>query len=194
MTRIRILPATLAVALAFAAAGGVALAAENGQQRGERATETAAVLAARITPADAIRAAEARAGGRATEFGIENRNGALSYEVIVATATGATKLNVDPTTGAATPSTEQVRRAGSPTPVSTVGLAAAVAAAEQAAGGGRTTEADPVTVNGQPAFQVHVASAAEAKRVTVSGANGQVLQVATATAGDEDHEDEHDND
>jgi uncharacterized membrane protein YkoI len=199
MTRNHILPAALAAALVLSTAGGAALAAQNGQheQRGrngerENGAEIAAVLAARITPVDAIRAAEARVSGRAMRLGLENRNGALSYEVIVATANGPTKVNVDAASGTASPSSERVGRAGAPAPAATIGLADAVAAAEQAVGGGRATEASPVTANGQPAFDVRVAKPGEARRVTVSGADGHALMVATANGGEQ--EDEHDND
>lgn len=201
MIRNRILPAALAAVLALGAAGGAALAAQDGrhERRGEHGgrengAETAALLAARTSPADAIRAAEAKVGGHAARLGFEDRNGALSYEVIVATANGLTKVNVDLASGAASPSPERVGRAGAPAPSTAVGLADAVAAAEQAAGGGRATDAVAVTANGQPAFDVRVAKAGGAQQVTVSGADGRVLLVAAATGGGHDDDEEHEDD
>lgn len=77
-----------------------ALAEEN-QGTGEaEVNETQAITNAKISIADAIRAAEAESKGKATESGLNDENGAVSYQVEVLMPDGKrTDVFVDLDTG-----------------------------------------------------------------------------------------------
>lgn len=182
------------IIVAIAAGGlclaGVAAVASDQDREGDRA-EIAAVLAARTAPADAIKAAEAKVGGKADSFSLEHHHGAPVYQIEVTTAHGIGTVTVDPATGMVTPDPRRdEHEAGATATGATVSLAAAVSTAEQAAGG-RTVEADTIIVNGQPAYDVSVGKADTLQRVTVSGTDGRVLLIASET-GDSGGESESD--
>jgi uncharacterized membrane protein YkoI len=111
MVRSRTLPAALAAALVLGIAGGAALAQSSQQQQqqqqqqrgrhGERenGAEMAAVLGARVAPADAVAAAERAANGRAVKLSMESENGTRLYEVRVAAADRMVAVKIDPDTG-----------------------------------------------------------------------------------------------
>ena len=85
----RIAAAVVAAGLGL---GSVATLASNEDlERNESSSEIREALTARTASADAVKAAETAAGGRAVEFGLENRDGKLDYEDQVATATGMIK-------------------------------------------------------------------------------------------------------
>jgi uncharacterized membrane protein YkoI len=141
-------------------------------------TEIAATLAARTSPADAIRAAEATTHGRATEFGLEDHDGTLAYEVRVAHADGLLRVTVDPATGTATVAPANREANAAPLLAALVDLATAVTEAERQVGG-RALEARGSLASGQPAYEVEIIHAADAvQHVTVGGIDGRVVPAA----------------
>ncbi len=176
-----------------AGVAGAAFATKDSEEHNASKAELTAVLAATTAPVDAIHAAEMKAGGRAIEFGLENRARSVAYEVQVISGNGLSKVAVDPTTGVATilpDAGDKPDAARSPAMKTTLG--AAVAAAEAQAGG-RALEASADKANGNPVFSVSVAKASgEIQLVTVSGADAHVLKMAKLGAekgGDENDPD-----
>ncbi len=77
---------------------GAALGARADENE-HRIDEAAFIASARIRLQQAITTAEQAVGGRAVETGIEDRNGALLFEVKVVKATTTHKVLVDPQSG-----------------------------------------------------------------------------------------------
>ncbi|WP_165943429.1 PepSY domain-containing protein [Roseicella aquatilis] len=185
MTRNRILPALFAGVLAFIAAGGIASAAQNGPRRGEgeNAAEIAAVLGARISPAEAVAAAEHAANGRAVKLSIEDEGGVRLYEVRVAAGNRMFTVKIDPSTGAvrATEADGLVARlldredrselAALQRAPTTLGQA--ITAAERAAGGGRAVEAAWEGEDAALGYEVEVTRDGAITRVLVDASTGQ---------------------
>lgn len=159
---------------------GVALAATGG---GEQA-EIAGVQAARVAPVAAIKAAEAKTGGRAVDFGFEKNATTNAYEVTIATGSGLGKVQVDPSNGAVTGTTGQPSNAlaGDGLPpdrigqatVAPVSLDAAVAAAEQASNG-RALEANYVVRQGHVLVDVDIAKNGATRPYTVDATSGHAV-------------------
>lgn len=170
--------AILAGALGVGATG-TALAATGSEQ-----AEIAGVEAAQVPPVAAIKAAEAKTGGRAVDFGLEKNATTNAYEVTIATASGLNKVQVDPASGAVTGGTAEPADAlaGDGLPANLVGQAAAasvslgqaVATAEQA-GGGRALEANYVVRQGHTFVDADVVRNGATHAYTVDAANGYVL-------------------
>lgn len=185
--RFRLVAAIAGAALTLGTAA--AMAKSGDRERADGAAEISAILGAHTSPADAIKAAEAKTGGRAVGFEAEDHDGALAYRVRVAQADGLRHVTVDPATGVATvaPAGTGHRTEAAAMPFASVPLAAAITTAEQKAGG-RAIAARGTTANDQPAYEVQVAHADVVDRVTVSAADGRVLLVARADESqDSDH-------
>ncbi|MFC0387710.1 PepSY domain-containing protein [Muricoccus vinaceus] len=191
MIRNRILSAALAGTLAAFTVGGAALAAPEGQrQRGstEHQTEAAAVLGARIAPADAVTAAERIASGRAVKLSMEHENGARLYEVRVASGDQMVTVIIDPSTGAGRAIENQgflsrlLDRADKDElqamlQASTT-LGQAIAAAEHAAGSGRAVEASWEDDGQAHGYEVEVArEGGSVTKLFVDAASGQARVV-----------------
>ena len=85
----------LAVTLAIPA-----VAEESGGSGEAEVNESQALMNAKIGIADAIRAAEAKSKGKAVQSGLNDENGAVSYQVEVLMPDGKrTDVFVDPDTG-----------------------------------------------------------------------------------------------
>ena len=132
--------ATLLAAAIGAGAAGVALANPATDEQ----SEITAVAAARTAPADAVRAAEQKTGGRAVEMGLEKKaNTAGYYEVLVALPDGISEVRIDPATGAVQSASQPAPRKLEDVRASELGqvtaapvkLGDAIAAAEKKAGG-----------------------------------------------------------
>lgn len=157
---------------------GAALAATGADET----AEIASVMAATTSPADAVRAAEASAGGRAVAMGLEEKGNAASYyEVLVASQNGLQQVRLDPATGAVqgatkvgTDALEDLKPAqlGQATSAP-VTLADAIAAAEHAAGG-RALEAGYTVRDGQAVGVVEVITKDGVRQVSVSATDAKV--------------------
>lgn len=148
----------------------------------DESAEVAAVMAAKTSPVDAVRAAEASAGGRAVSMGLEAQGSAASYyEVLVSSPNGLQEVRLDPATGAVQGATKagtkaledlkagQVDQATS----APVTLGQAITAAEQAAGG-RALEAGYTIRDGQPVCTVEVITKDGVRQVSVNATNAKV--------------------
>ncbi len=181
------------VAPALAAPTANAAASANEQ------AETAGVQVARVAPEAAIRAAEAKAGGRAVSFGLEHTATINAYEVLVANSAGAlNRVDVNPTTGAATmagpaspdavaadglPASAIGQAAGAQTP-----LADAVQSAE-AAGQGRALEGGYTLDQGRLAVSVDVVGANGGSRTFgIDAQSGKPIQLAQLETQNSDQE------
>ena len=91
----RILPVAFAALLATGAAGGVALAEENGHH----ATDAAMLASAKVTLQQAITTAEQQAGGRAVSADLKQEKGVAQIEIEVAGPQGAKTVLVNAQTG-----------------------------------------------------------------------------------------------
>ena len=170
----------LATLTAGVLAASVSFAYSEHDESSANRAEIGAVLSAKMGPVEAIRAAEAKTGGRAVEFSLENRDTSFVYEVHVMTGAGLEKIAVDPATGAAASVPERMDADGSQAKPSPTTLAAAVTAAERQSGG-RALEAFASVTNGQPVFVVTTAKTPDSvTNVTVAGADGRVLGMAKA--------------
>ncbi len=195
------LGAVLAMGLAAPAFVVPALAAPaaNAAPTTNEQAETAAVQAAHVAPEAAIRAAEAKAGGRAISFGLEHTATLNAYEVLVASSAGAlSKVDVNPTTGAATmagpagpnavaadglPASAIGQAAGAQTP-----LADAVQSAE-AAGQGRALEGGYTLDQGRLAVSVDVVGANGGSRTFgIDAQSGKPIQLAQLQTQESDQE------
>lgn len=89
---------TLVIAGALGA-GGLALAHEQGEQRGDDdAAKQAKVTAAAVPLSTAVAEAEKAAGGKAAEADVDDEGGA-NWEIAVLTAAGEKSVMVDMATG-----------------------------------------------------------------------------------------------
>jgi len=182
---------TRIAAIIIAAAVGTAGAALANPATDEH-SEVAALESARTAPADAVRAAEARTGGRAVEMGLEKKGTAAAYyEVLVAMPAGISEVHLDPSTGA-------VQSASKPGSLAVEGvrpdqvaqvtaapvtLADAITAAEQKAGG-RTLEAGYAFVDGKAMARVEVAASGGLQQVTIDAHDASKATLAAASDGD----------
>lgn len=88
-----LVPLTISVAVP-------AFAEENAEAGENQVNETQAIMNAKISIADAIRAAETESKGKAVESGLNDENGAVSYQVEVLMPDGKrTDVFVDLDTG-----------------------------------------------------------------------------------------------
>ncbi len=201
-------PALLGAVLGFSGMSTAFAAASS------ELAEMAAVRAAPIAPSAAITAAEAKAGGRAVDFGFESNSTMRGYEVTVATGSGLDRIVVDPVTGATTPSaplpTDALAGDGLPAgrisqaASAPVSLQTGIAAAEQA-GGGRALEGNYVFRQGRFVIDVDVVGKDGTHGFTVDATTGKLVQSGrtdasgkqasaahTGTAGDNDGEQDND--
>lgn len=95
MLRSRILPIPMVAAIALGGAG----AAFAGEKEVDEQQEITTVLSAKTSLAQAIAAAEQQTGGKAIDTGLENQDGNIAYEVMVAKGTTVQKVLVDLNTG-----------------------------------------------------------------------------------------------
>ena len=95
MLRNRLLPATVAAVLVLSTAG----AAYAAWDKSDRAKEITAVLTAKTSLADAIKASEKHTGGRAAKVEVERHHGAYVYEVKTVSKEKVTRSYVDPASG-----------------------------------------------------------------------------------------------
>ncbi len=184
--------ATLLAAAIGAGAAGVALANPATDEQ----SEITAVAAARTAPADAVRAAEQKTGGRAVEMGLEKKaNTAGYYEVLVALPDGISEVRIDPATGAVQSASQPAPRKLEDVRASELGqvtaapvkLGDAIAAAEKKAGG-RALEAGYTVANSRVVAVVEVSANNALHEVTVDGNNAQQVSLAAPAAGDGDGE------
>jgi len=82
MLRSKLIPAAMVAVITLGGAG-IALAG-SGEREADGRQEIRAVLSAKTSLSQAIAIAERKIGGKAVETGLENRNGAMAYEVKVA--------------------------------------------------------------------------------------------------------------
>jgi hypothetical protein len=94
--------AIFAGVLGFGATGAALAAAGRSEQ-----AEIAGVQAAQVAPVAAIKAAEAKTAGRAVDFGFEKNATTNAYQVTIATGSGLSNAQVDPSSGAVTGTTAQ---------------------------------------------------------------------------------------
>ncbi|WP_020187963.1 PepSY domain-containing protein [Methylopila sp. 73B] len=162
------------IALGAFALGAIALAPVSGA----RADETEMAKNAKVSLVQAIDAAEAKGGGKATEVEFEDDNGGR-WEVKVLSAAGdkLTEYYVDPNSGQVTGEANQpievyftMLKPEDFNKASTQ-LKAAVAAAEQL-GGGKAVSAEVERESGAVAYEIDVAGADGKKDVKVD-ANGK---------------------
>lgn len=184
----RILPA---IAIATVAAGATNSAfADTGEDRGEIAT----AMSAKVSAAQAITAAEQRAGGHAAKLDIEKDNGAYHYEVKTISKRKLTEMIVNPASGQVTGTdsegffgrlfededTDDFKGLDfSPT-----SLAAAVSKAESETGG-KTIEARFDGDHGKKLFKIEVAKGNTLHRVVIDADHGSVVNIASDN--DEEH-------
>ena len=86
-------------AFVLAATGGAALAATGNGTSSEAGRAALAVAQAKISPAQAIAAAEAKAGGKATGIDLKHKNGATYYKVETRQGKQEHKLEIDAQSG-----------------------------------------------------------------------------------------------
>lgn len=103
-SRKRIAASALALALAAGLAGGAVAANHGGSNTNagndSQAAELQAIQNAKLTIADAAKAAETETGGRAVDVSIEDENGQIAYQVEVALSDGTMQeVRIDPQTG-----------------------------------------------------------------------------------------------
>lgn len=174
--------ATLAGTLAL---GGVAATSARAETNGNDAATIQALGAAKISLADAIRAAEAAGQGVVTgaEFGI--KDGKPAFDVTTQNGQAETDHLIDPATGAviaSTPSTEKDGQDGETTETSEVAalqsakvsVLQAITAAEGQ--GGKVVSAEYGHEDGALSIQIEVADAAgKMTELTVDAATGKVM-------------------
>lgn len=191
MLRSRILPIAVAAVVSLGAAG--AAYAGNGEK--ENTGELAVVLAAKTSIAQAIAKAEQQTGGHAMKIGLEKEKGAYVYEIKTISNGKVTQAFVDPASGQVIRTEDEgliakaferedkvefAKLAASPTT-----LAAAIATAEQRAGG-KAIEAGFGNEDGVPSFEVEVAKDNAVHKVMIDSATGKVLTVTAAEDGEHD--------
>lgn len=144
-------------AFVLAATGGAALA----------------VAQAKISPAQAIAAAEAKAGGKATGIDLKHKNGATYYKVKTRQGNQEHKLEIDAQSGQVLNSKTKTEKDAPPQ--AKISLQQAIAAAE-AKVGGKAIEADLEHEKGSVVYDVEVLAANGTKHdVKVNADNGQVI-------------------
>ncbi len=191
MFRSKILPATMAAAIAVGATGmAFASSGEN-----EHSREIAAVLGAKTSIAQAIAAAERQSGGLAMEVDVEKENGAFVYEVKTVSKDKIAEVLVDPASGKVLRTGDEGLIAGildredqdeiAKLAASSTTLAAAIATAERQTGG-KAIEASFDGEDGATLFKVEVAKDNAVHKVRIDGATGKVSKVTVAEHEDDD--------
>jgi uncharacterized membrane protein YkoI len=105
MFRSKLVPAAMVAVMAIAGAGSAFAANDSHRNREESKNEQAeigAIMNAKTSLAQAIAAAERQTGGKAVETGLDNQNGVMAYEVLVANGTTVQKVLVDLDSGQVT--------------------------------------------------------------------------------------------
>jgi uncharacterized membrane protein YkoI len=189
----KILPAALAAVIAVGASGA-AFAATGGNEEGQ---ETAAVLGAKTSVAQAVAAAEQQTGGRAMKIDVERENGAYLYEVKTVSKDKVYEVFVDPASGQVVRTDDEGLIAKvfdredqdefSKLGASSTTLAQAIATAEQHTGG-KAIEASFDNEDGTMLFEIEVAKDNAVHKVMIDSANGKVLNTMAAEDGDHDED------
>ncbi len=158
----------------------------------DESAEIASVMAAKTSPADAVRAAEASAGGHAVAMGLERKgNRAAYYEVLVNAPGGLEEVRLDPASGAVQGATKvgtsaledlKPNQLGQAT-AAQVTLAEAIRTAEQATGG-RALEAGYTIRDGRAVGVVEVATKTGLRRVSVNGSDASKVTLANSELGE----------
>lgn len=170
-------------------AGGGAMAATPANAPASTASmehaEIAGVQSVKVTPQEAIKAAEAKVPGHAVSFGYEKTATVNAYQVVMATTNGLETVQIDPQTGAVigTIPTKPDALAVDGLPQQDIShakqakvtLSQAVRSAEQQ-GQGRALEAGYAMRNGQLAIDVDVARNGAIQAFTVNPQSGHVAQ------------------
>lgn len=191
MLRNKMISIAIASAIALASAG--AALASNEKEGHENASEIAAVLAATISPAQAIAAAEQASGGRAMKVDLRRDKGRDVYAVKTVVQDKIVKVFVDPATGQVVKTEDdgliarvfdrEDRDEATKLVASPVTLAAAIATAEQQTGG-KSIEAAFENENGAAQFEIEVVKDNTVHTVKIDATNGQVLKVAAANGSE----------
>lgn len=189
MFRSKIIPFAAAAAMACGLAATAY--AESGSH--ENSKETAIVLGAKTSIAQAIAAAEQQSLGRALRIDVEKENGAYLYEVKTASADKISKVFIDPMSGRVVhvadegllarlldrdDKAEFDKLTTAPTT-----LAAAVAAAEQHVGG-KAVEAGLDDDNGALFFKIAVARDNAIHHVRIDSTSGKVTSASVDDDGE----------
>lgn len=190
---------TLGAAASATAASGTAA---EGERKGE-ASESAAALAAAHSLSDAIRAAEAKTGGKAFSAAIEDEDEMTVYEIDAATGDKIAEVLVSAASGEVMKVEEEsfvAKMMRDDEDIAALGKAKislldAIAAAEASAGGvAMEAELDDEDGASAAAYTIEVASAdGKVAKVHVDSASGAVLKSGYA-ADDEDEDGDRDGD
>ncbi|MEQ8693967.1 MAG: PepSY domain-containing protein [Gammaproteobacteria bacterium] len=194
MLRSKIIPATMAAAIALGATGA-AFAATGGN---DNTQEIAAALSAKTSSTQAIAAAEQQTGGRALKIGLEKEKGTYFYEVTTGVEGKAeTVVSVDLASGAIVGiddndrtmkfSDSEDRSKLTQLASSSMTLASAIAVAEQHVGG-KAVEATFEDEDGTAQFEIQVSKGNTLHKVMIDRTNGTVLKVSAAEAGEHDED------
>ena len=160
-------------AFVLAATGSTSLAATGNGTSSEAGRAALSVAQAKISPAQAIAAAEAKAGGKATGIDLKHKNGATYYKVETRQGKQEHKLEIDAQSGQVLNSKTKTEKDAPPQ--AKISLQQAIAAAE-AKVGGKAIEADLEHEKGSVVYDVEVLAANGTKHdVKVNADNGQVI-------------------
>lgn len=199
MLHSRILPAaTAAVFVLCTSSLAFADTHEHGLDRLNR--EITAVLDAKVSPVQAIAAAEKDTGGRAMKVDVERHDGKYLYQIRTDSNGKVAKVFIDPANGKVVRTdnrgmldnllnwdddSDSAKLAKSPTT-----LPAAIATAEQAVGG-TAIEARYWHDRHASRIDVRVAKNRIVYRVAIDPATGKVISGEAASRDEHDHEGEH---
>ena len=153
----------------------------------ERTREINMLSSAKISPSEALSAAEKETGARATAIGFEKHDGEFLYEIRTASKDGSSTVFVNPASGAVTEDKgngllsflygwdedgdfEVIGQ-------SSISLASAISIAERQTGG-TALEARFSDDDEAPTLEVEVAGRGGSRRVTIDGHGGNVLKIA----------------
>lgn len=189
MIRTKLIPVTMAAALALGAAS--ATYASSGEN--ENAKEVSAVLSAKTSVSQAIAAAEQQTGGRAMKVDVGHEKGGYQYEIKIVSKDKVSEVFVDPASGKITRTDDEgliakvfdnedqaefAKLAASP-----VTLASAVATAEKEIGG-KAIEAAFENEDGNMQFEVEVAKDKAVQKVMIDATSGKVVKVSASEEGE----------
>lgn len=189
----KIILGTMASVLAIGTLGGAYAASNDGKTNTSEQSEIAAVLGAQHSLADAVRVAEAGAGGKAFEADMEDEDGQNLYSIAVLSGGKVTEFAIDPATGKVVESDEEGLLADlmrddeelAAVGKTKVDLASVIATAEQAAAG-KAIEAEVEDESAAPSFGVEVAQAdGTVVKVMIDGMTGKVLKQGPAVDDDD---------
>lgn len=184
----RLMIAALAGAIAL---GGVGAPLAHAEKAGKPSVAVQAMAEARISLADAIRAAEAAAKGKVIEAEFKAKKDGARYEVTLLDGNRETELRIDPATGSVigtkTATADEKPQELAAIRGAKVSLQQAIADAE--AKGGRVLSAEYEHEDGRLAIELKVADASgKVTKSMVDATTGAVLPGGKGQFGDEDDE------